>query len=126
MRSLLLSIAVVGFTLLSLLAVGCNQASAPPAPLSLADLPGEFDKAFAPAATETRNLAGQVAASVRGQDYNQAFVDLQSLAAAPNLTKAQARLLARGRLTLNEALAAAQSRGDAKAAAVLQYQHLTK
>jgi hypothetical protein len=79
-----------------------------------------FNKAFAGAKAETKDLAAQVVTAVQAQDYSKAFAQLQSLTSAPGLTKGQQSVLARALLTVNELLAAAQSQGDQKATQTLQ------
>lgn len=113
--------------LMMLLAVpGCNRSSAPPTPLPVEQLPSALEKAFSQAQPESKDLAKQVVASVQAQDYAKAFLELQQLAAMPNLTKEQRTVTARGLLTVNGLLQTAQTKGDEKAAEVLKFQHMTK
>lgn len=117
-----------GCSLLCLLvfATGCRESSGPPAPLTVEQLPAEFDQAFARAAAEPKALAGQVVSAVRSQDYGQAFLELQRLTGQSGLSKAQTQLAARGLLTLNGLLQSAQAKGDEQAKAVLTYQRSIK
>ena len=79
-----------------------------------------FNKAFAGAKAETKDLATEVVTAVQAQDYPKAFAQLQYLTAAPGLNKEQRSVMARGLLTVNELLAKAQSQGDQKAAQTIQ------
>ena len=118
----------IGFgLLLTLLSVaGCYRSSAPPAPLPVEQMPAALEQAFSQAQPEPKELANEVAASVKAQDYAKALVELKLLGGTPQLTREQAGVTTRGLLTLNTLLQAAQGRGDEKAAAVLKYQRLTK
>jgi len=99
---------------------GCDQASKPLPPLPLDQLPAALEKAFTKAETETKDLAGLVAASVRSQDYANAYLSLQTLLGKPNLSREQKDATARGMITVHDALESAQAKGDAAAAQTLQ------
>ena len=106
--------------LLVITGLGCRKHTPPPVPLQLHEFASTFNPAFARAKTETKDLAAQIVTAVQAQDYSTAFAQLQTLTSAPSLTKDQKNVLARGLLTVNELLAAAQSQGDQKAAQTLQ------
>lgn len=99
---------------------GCKPKSSMPIPLPVDQLPAVFEKIFSTAPPEAKDLAGQVVASVRAQDYPKAHPLLQTLAAMPKLSAEQLNVAARGMLTLNELLQSAQAQGDQKAAETLQ------
>lgn len=113
----------ISFALLFVLLAGssCDRASKPLPPLPLDQLPAALEKAFSKAETDTKDLAGSAAASVRAQDYAKAYPDLQNLAGKPNLSREQADVTTRGSLTVHQALQEAQEKGDAAAAQTLQY-----
>ena len=100
--------------------LGCKKDIPPPAPLPADQFAATFDKAFAKAKAETKDLATQVVTAVQAQDYPKAFAQLQYLAAAPGLNKEQRSVMARALQTVNDLLAAAQSQGDQKAAKTIQ------
>jgi hypothetical protein len=110
----------------SFLTTSCRESGGPPAPLSVEQMPGEFDKAFAKARPETKALASQVVAAVKSQDYAKALLDIQTLTSQSGLTKQQANLSARALNTVNGLLQTAQSTGDEKAKAVLEFQRINK
>ena len=114
--------APITFAVLLLLISGlsCKKDIPPPAPLPADQFAATFDKAFAGAKAETKDLTTQVVTAVQAQDYPKAFEQLQSLTAVPGLNKAQRSVVARALLTVNELLAAAQSQGDQKAAQTIQ------
>jgi hypothetical protein len=105
---------------------GCNQASKPPAPLPLEQLPAALDKAYSKAAPDTKDLAVAVSAAVQSQDYSKAYVGLQSLLGKSGLTREQADVTTRGMLSVHDALQAAQAKGDAAAAQTLEVQRRDK
>ena len=113
--------------LIALLSVaGCYRSSAPPEPLPVAQMPAALEKAFSQAQPEPKDLANEVAASVKAQDYAKALVELKLLGGTPQLNREQIGVTTRGLLTLNTLLREAQGKGDEKAAAVLKYQRMTK
>jgi hypothetical protein len=97
-----------------------------PAPLPVAELPAALEKAFRAAPVEVKDMAGQIVALVRAQDYSKAHPQLLALAATPKLTREQLDVTARGLVTLNELLQAAQAQGDQKAAETLQTYRINK
>jgi hypothetical protein len=97
-----------------------------PTPLPVAELPAALEKAFRVAPAEAKDMAGQVVALVRAQDYSKAHPQLMALGAAPKLTREQLDVTARGLVTLNELLQAAQAQGDQKAAETLQTYRINK
>ena len=111
---------------LLLVAVGCSKSSSPLAPLSVEQLPSAMEKAFSKAKPGVKELADQVIASVKTQDYPRAFQGLQNLSMAPGLTKEQSSVAARGMLTVNSLLQSAESKGDQKASATLDNYRRTK
>ena len=100
--------------------LGCRKDVRPPTPLPVDQFAVTFNKAFAGAKAETKDLAAQIVTAVQAQDYSKAFAQLQSLTSAPGLTKDQQSVLARALLTVNNLLTAAQSQGDQKAAQTIQ------
>jgi hypothetical protein len=106
--------------LLLISGLGCKKDVPPPTPLPVDQFAATFNKAFAGAKTEAKDLAAQIVTAVQAQDYSKAFAQLQSLTSAPSLTKDQRSVLARALLTVNDLLAAAQSQGDQKAAQTIQ------
>ena len=111
----------IGFVL------GCSKETAPPPPLTAADLPTAFNKAFATAKPDAKQLANQVVSEVQAQNYSQAFNDLQPLINRPDLTKDQMSVATRGVATMQTALqTAAQSQGDTKADETLRTYRSTK
>src|SRR5207302_6426147 len=83
--------AVLLFSLL-LFTVGCDRSSTPPPPLTLDELPGAFQKGFAKAKADARNLSDQIVAAVQAKEYPKAYVALQSLLREPGLSKHQESL----------------------------------
>ena len=114
--------ASTALALLSLLisGLGCKKDVPPPTPLQADQFAAAFNKAFAGAKAETKDLAAQIVTAVQTQDYSAAFAQLQTLISAPGLNKEQQSVLARALLAVNELLAAAQSQGDQKAVQTLQ------
>ena len=114
------------FLLPLLLALGCDHSSAPPAPLAVEEIPGAFEKAFAKAKPEAKDLANQIVAAVKAKDYSKAFLDLQALTALPALSKEQITVASSTLLTVNTLLQDAQAQGDAKAAETIKVYRSTK
>lgn len=106
--------------LLIICGLGCKPKATMPTPLPVAELPTALEKAFRIAPAETKDMAGQVVALVRAQDYSKAHPQLLALAATPKLTPEQLDVTARGLVTLNELLQAAQAQGDTNAAQALE------
>jgi hypothetical protein len=100
--------------------LGCKKDVPPPTVLPVGQFAATFNKAFAGAKAEAKDLAAQIVTAVQAQDYSKAFSQLQSLTTVPGLTKDQQSVLARALLTVNDLLAAAQSQGDEKAAQTIQ------
>ena len=111
---------------LLLVAVGCSNNISPLAPLSVEELPSALEKAFSKAKPGVKELADQVIASVKTQDYPRAIQGLQNLSVAPGLTKEQTSVAARSMLTVNSQLQSAEAKGDQKAAATLENYRKTK
>jgi hypothetical protein len=104
----------------------CKQSSTPPPSLSAEQLPAAFEKAFAKAQPETKDLASQVISAVQAQDYAKANAAIQNLVTRPGLTKEQTTIASSGLMTVNSLLQSAQAKGDTKAAEVLQLQRRNK
>jgi len=100
--------------------LGCKKDVPPPTVLPVDQFAATFNKAFAGAKAEAKDLAAQIVTAVQAQEYSKAFTQLQSLTSVPGLTKDQQSVLARALLTVNDLLAAAQSQGDQKAAQTIQ------
>ncbi len=119
----------VALLLITLLSLGCNKESAPPAPLSAEQLPAAMEKAFSTAKGDAKELAAQIVSATQAQDYSKAFLDLQKLSAIPGLNKEQGSVVNRAMLTLNDLLKTAVSKNDEKAAvsaAALKHYQMTK
>lgn len=99
---------------------GCNRSSPPPTPLSAQEMPAALEKAFSKAKPNIKDIANQVVAFVRAEDYSKAFLAIQNLAIQPGLTKDQVSVTSRATITVNSLLQAAESKGDKKAAQTLQ------
>ena len=109
-----------------LFGLGCDRSSAPPAPLSAAEMPAAFNKAFTKAKPEVKGVADQIVAAVQAQDYSTAFNALTSIVGNGSLTKEQSQVISRALLTVNNLLQEAQAKGDTKAAETIKTYHSTK
>lgn len=105
---------------------GCEKTPAPPPPLAVEQIPVAFNKTFGKVKPQLKEPLTQMLTAVQDRDYTKASTLAQALADQPDLTKEQRLLMARAMLTLNGLLQAAQSQGDANAAAVLKLQHMAK
>ncbi len=119
---------IIGLALLLplLFSLGCDRSSTPPAPLPVEQLPAAFEKAFAKAQPETKELANQVAVAVQAKDYSKAFYGLQNLLSHAVLTKPQSSVVSSALLTVNSLLEAAQAEGNQKAAETIKTYRSTK
>lgn len=110
-----------------LIAIGCGKHEvAPPEPIAVDQLPSVFQKTFASAKPEVKELSDKVVASVQAQDYSKAFLDLQALSASPNLTKEQSNVAAGAIMTVSDLMKTAISQGDQKSATTLRQYQMTK
>lgn len=101
---------------------GCGGSPpGPPPPLAAADLPAELQKAFVKAKPEAQEAARLVVTAVQAHDYPAAYRALQPLLTLPEATKQQRTITARSLITINQLLQEAQAKGDANAAAIIQY-----
>ena len=107
-------------------ATGCHKVDGPPPPLTLEQLPGALENAFAKAKPEARESVNSVLTALGDKDYPKALLMLQKASALPGFNKAQANVVAAGLLTINTALQEAQNQGDQNAAQTLQLYHNTK
>ena len=114
------------FSIVAVLAIGCDRSVPPPSALPIEQLPAAFEKTFSKAKPEIKDLANQIVSLVQGQDYAKAFFELQNLAAKPALTKEQLSVTTRGSLTVNSLLQSAQAKGDTKAAEAVKFYHDNK
>jgi hypothetical protein len=114
------------FALVLALGLGCKRNSAPPTPLTAEELPGVLENTFSKAGPQAKELASQVVASVKAQDYSKAFWTIQNLAGVPGLSDEQVNVTARASLTINDLLQTAQAQGDAKATQTLQQHRINK
>jgi hypothetical protein len=114
------------FVLVLALGAGCKRSSAPPTPLTAEELPGVLETTFSKAGPQAKELATQVVASVKAQDYSKAFWTIQNLAGVPGLNDEQVNVTARASLTINDLLQTARAQGDAKAAQTLQQHRINK
>jgi hypothetical protein len=108
------------------LGAGCNRSTPPPTPLTAEELTSVLETTFSQAAPQARDLATEVVAAVKAQDYSKAFWSVQSLAGVPGLSKEQVKITARATLTISGLLQTAQAQGDAKAAQTLQQHRINK
>jgi len=111
---------VVAFGLLLAIGVGCKKDIPPPTALPVEQFAAEFQKTFANAKSEIKDLANQIVTAVQAKDYSKAFGLVQNLTATPGLSKDQQNLIARALMTVNEQLAAAQTQGDQNAAQTVE------
>ena len=118
-RALILAISLV-------CACGCRRADGPPPPLSLEQLPGAVEKAFAQTNPAASEKVKELLTALRDKDYSKALMALQAVSAMPGLNRAQADVAGAGLITLNNALQEAQSQGDQNAAQTLQSYRATK
>lgn len=126
MTHLRISVIGLAFLLPMLLGLGCDRSSAPPAPLPVEQLPAAFEKAFAKAKPETKELANQIVVAVQAKDYSKAFYGLQNLLSQSVLTKPQSSVVSSALLTVNSLLEAAQAEGNQKAAETIKVYRSTK
>ena len=66
---------------------GLQEDVQPPTVLPVDQFAATFNKAFAGAKAETKDLATEVVTAVQAQDYPKAFTQLQYLTSAPGLNK---------------------------------------
>jgi hypothetical protein len=114
----------VSFSLVAVVAMlsGCGgRASGPPTPLPVAEIPAELQKAFAKGKPEDQESVRQVTAALQAKDYPAAYQAIQPLFTRADATKRQSSITARSVLTINQLLQEAQAKGDANAAAIIQY-----
>ena len=116
----------LAFVFVLALGTGCGRSSAPPEPLSVAELPAAFEKAFSKAKPEIKDLASQLVSALQSQNYSKAHADLQTLSGQLDLTKEQVSVTSRASLTVSTLLQEAQAKGDAKAAETLRNYHSNK
>ena len=105
---------------------GCRRESGPPPPIALDQLPSLLQVGFAKASPDLKELVSQAVAALQVPDYTKAYQVLQSLSAAPRLSREQVSLAVRGMLTVHDALQAAQTKGDGNAAAALESYRIQK
>jgi hypothetical protein len=124
----LLRLKTIAFALLLplLFGLGCDRSSAPPAPLSAAEMPAAITKAFSKAKPEITAASDQIVAAVQSQDYSTAFNALNAIMAQGSLTKEQAAVANRALFTVNNLLQEAQAKGDTKAAETRRVYNATK
>lgn len=119
---------IIGLALLLplLFGVGCDRTSAPPTPLAVEGIPAAFEKAFAKAKPQTKELANQFVAAVQAKDYSKAFLGLQTLLGDASLSKQQMSVTSSALLTVNNLLEAAKAEGNQKAAETIKVYRSTK
>lgn len=105
---------------------GCDKTSTPPPALTAAEIPAAFEKAFAKAKPEVKEVATQVVTALQAKDYPNAFQGVQSLGALPSLTKQQASVISSALVTVNTLMQEAQAQGDAKSAQAIKNYRATK
>ena len=109
-----------------LIGSGCDKSSTPPPALTAAEIPAAFEKAFAKAKPEIKQVATQVVTALQAKDYPNAFQGVQSLGALPSLTKQQANVISSALVTVNALMQEAQAQGDAKSAQAIKNYRATK
>ena len=82
--------------------VACG--GAPPAPLSLEEIPAALQKAFASGKEETRLVIEGVAKQIERKQLGPASFQLQNMLEDRSLTKDQSALIARALITVNQKL----------------------
>jgi len=105
---------------------GCTREAGPPPALTLDQLPVAIEKAFAKAKPEASEQLNSFLAALKDKDYPKALMALQTVSALPGLNREQAKVVAAGLVTINNALQEAQSQGDQNAAQALQTYRATK
>ena len=110
----------LAFLLVLIFGLGCDKSSKPPEPLAADQMPATFEKAFAKAPPDAKELSAVIAASMQAKDYPKAFQALQALTSQPGLNNEQTSVLGRGLFTLNTLLQESQSQGYQKAAETLK------
>ncbi len=99
----------------------CSKSNQPPPPLSLQELPGALQQAFAKGKPAAQQALQPVLLALQTNGYASALAGLQNLSGVPGLTRKQANVAAAGLVTVNNALQEAQSQGDQEAAQALQF-----
>ncbi len=117
---------VLGLIFVFCFGLACHREAGPPAPLPAESLPAEFEKGFAKARPQVKELSAKVVSAVQGKEYAGAYALVQELCAAPEATDAQKRLAARAMLTITTLLQTAQAQGDQSAAEALQLHKMYK
>lgn len=105
---------------------GCHRDVGPPPPLPAESIPAEFQRAFAKAAPEAKDLSSRIVAALASKEYAGAYAAVQELCACPQANKAQKQLATRALLTITGLLQTAQSQGDQNAAEALQLHKMYK
>ena len=105
---------------------GCHKAWTPPPPLSEAEIPSDFQKTFAKASPEVKDVIGQAVAAIQSKDYPAAYTILQGVYHMPGVTQEERELASQTLLTLNGLMQTAESQGDQRAADFLRLQRATK
>lgn len=89
---------------LVLVAVFVACGGAPPAPLTLEEIPAALQKAFANGKQETRTVIEGVAKQIERKQLGPASFQLQNMLEDRSLTKDQSALIARALITVNQKL----------------------
>ena len=109
-----------------LLAAGCHRATPPAPALTIEQVPQAIEQAFQLAAPEARENAGHIATVLRSNQDTEAFAELQTLSARPELSPEQRLAAGRSMTTLLERLRTAAAKGDKKAEDALDNYRATK
>ena len=103
-----------------LLASGCDRTAPPAAALAIEQVPQAIEQAFQQAAPEDRENASHIISVLRSNQDAEAFVELQTLSARPELSPEQRVAAGRSMTALLERLRTAAAKGDKKAEDALE------
>ena len=113
----------VAVCFLSVLLAGCGGSGVAKTP---EDAKKAMDDAFAGASAEVKAALSEAEAALKAQEDAKAFVQLNALAARPDLTAEQRGAAAQSMLTVNQKLNEAAAKGDRDTAALLESYRASK
>ncbi len=114
-----LHLSLVILTLTSLLLIGCGKKETVQVQ-SPAKAASQMEQAFASADAETKESARAVASALKANDYEKAYVVLQTIQYRPSLTYEQSLAARDSMFSLQKQLAEASLRGDTNAQNVIE------